>query len=410
VSEWFGTSAFPVRRFGHVFSVTLGKMLQPEPSSAGDVLAPYLKAASLGTGEAVLREGDDMWASPMDMNRYGVRSGDLMVVEGGDVGRCAIYDGPPAIFQNSLHRVRSTPDTDVRFGQYLLTALRDSGYLDVLCSVATIRHLTLEKLRELTVPLPSLNDQQRIADFLDQHVAGIDAAVAGRQRQLELIEQRRVIATLDALPAGPLGPMRRLLDEAVVGIVVQPSKYYTDDDGVPALRGLDVREGRIAPDGHVRLTAEGHAAHPRSRLRRGDVVVVRTGDAGMAAEVPSWAEDWNCIDLVIARAANGVSPAYVEAVINAARLADGIGEASTGSIQQHFGVNALLEYSVPLVDLEEQERTASRVRYLRKEAESASDLVRASRLALSELRAVLIADAVTGRLAVPASARRDVVA
>ena len=73
-----------------------------------------------------------MFASPSEIDTYTVRSGDLLVAEGGDVCR-AEFTPPvpiPTIIQNSLHRVR-TETGDIRFLRYSLLAIKVSGWLDV---------------------------------------------------------------------------------------------------------------------------------------------------------------------------------------------------------------------------------------------------------------------------------------
>ncbi len=406
MTAWYGTSAFPSRRFGAVFDLQLGKMLQTEPLGELDELTPYLKASSLSTGEAVLGE-DKMWASPSDHSKYTARSGDLLVVEGGDVGRSSIYRGTDAIFQNSLHRVRPIGSADLRFGMYALEMLRGTSYLDVLCSVATIRHFTAEKLRALDIPCPSLEEQRRIADFLDDQTTRIAQIIAARRDQVGLIEASVRSEAAHVYNQEPRVPLRYLVAEARVGIVVRPSDYYTDaEDGVPTLRGIDVRPFEVSGVGLVKITPEGDALNARSRLRVDDVVLVRTGDAGAASRVPSWAAGYNAIDLVILRAGPSASPAYLEFVMNAARWGAHIDAAAAGSIQQHFGVNSALDLRVPFLDVSDQSRVAADFAAFRGSALEGQRTLNNSIALLLEFRQSLISAAVSGEFDVAAASGR----
>jgi type I restriction enzyme S subunit len=145
-------------QFGRMFDVSLGKMLQIEPKSDDDVLLPYLNSASVN--DFLSNPEKRMWANPKEFKNCQVLHGDLIVIEGGDVGRSKFYEGEPIIIQNSLHRVRSFSGNSLKYAHAILNAIRHSGYFEIICNVATIRHLTLEKLAELPIPYyaPSVQD------------------------------------------------------------------------------------------------------------------------------------------------------------------------------------------------------------------------------------------------------------
>ncbi|MGH3670665.1 MAG: restriction endonuclease subunit S, partial [Pseudonocardiaceae bacterium] len=153
----------------------------------------YLNSASVQWSGIIANPDKTMWASPSEIKELAVRSGDLMICEGGDVGRAAIYNGDPGrIFQNSVHRARPYQGSDVRYLKYLLTVLHGSGWLDIICNKATIAHLTVEKLGSLEIPQVSIDKQRRIADFLDTETARMDQLRATREQQLLLLDEREV--------------------------------------------------------------------------------------------------------------------------------------------------------------------------------------------------------------------------
>lgn len=146
--------------FGNLFDVSLGKMIQPESKSDVDVLLPYLNAASMSN----LQESPDqkMWVSPSDFKSAQVTKGDLLVVEGGDVGNSLFYEGEPVIIQNSLHRVRALGNSSLSYAHAVLNLVRHSNYFSIIANGATIRHLTLDKLRKLEIPYFQKEIQQKI--------------------------------------------------------------------------------------------------------------------------------------------------------------------------------------------------------------------------------------------------------
>src|SRR5713226_9379481 len=165
-----------VRAAKTLFSIRLGKMLQNEPASDQDVLVPYLKAVHVQWQGVRIDDLPEMWAGRAEIEQYGAHDGDLLVCEGGEVGRAAsLTAGPrPCIIQNALHRVRSREHADSRFFKYVLEHLAHAGWFDVLCNKATIAHLTSEKLGAIRLPAPPQAEQRRIAAFLDGKIAAID--------------------------------------------------------------------------------------------------------------------------------------------------------------------------------------------------------------------------------------------
>ena len=156
--------------FKRLAEPVLGKMLQPTQAGQHEVLAPYLKAGHTSwQGLNFPEELPEMWVREVEIPGLHPEVGDLLVCEGGEVGRAALVDVPlPSltIIQNSLHLVKPHQHGDTRYLKYALEYAALSGWLDILCNKATIAHLTVDKLRELRIPFYDIADQIRIANFL----------------------------------------------------------------------------------------------------------------------------------------------------------------------------------------------------------------------------------------------------
>ena len=176
-------------RFG--YSIQLGKMLQPESSSSLDAETPYLKSQHVKWESVRLDDLPLMWASPPELVKYGVHDGDLLVCEGGDVGRAGIIKNPPqgTIIQNALHRVRPRAQHDIRFLMYVLEHASGQSWFDIICNRSTIAHFTGEKFGALQVPEPPLDEQQTIARFLDAKTAQIDALMAQKRQLIDKLKE-----------------------------------------------------------------------------------------------------------------------------------------------------------------------------------------------------------------------------
>jgi len=142
-------------------------------------------------------------------------------------------------------------------------------------------------------------------------------------------------------------PIKKLGD-VVAGITVGHVGPMTTEyrpSGIPFLRSQNVRRLRIDPEGLCHIGEEFHAKLSKSRLKPGDVVVVRTGEPGTAAVVPGWLEDANCADLVIIRPGNS-NPRFIAYFINSATNGK-IADVVVGAVQQHFNVGAARELLIP---------------------------------------------------------------
>ena len=190
--EWIGDipADWKVGRVSYFFDIQLGKMLQPEANNANDTLENYLCAVNLGGNKLKLDTLRQMWFSPSDKKKFDVRKGDLLVVEGGDVASCDIVneDIQDVYIQNALHRVRSSAGFDVRLLRYLLIVAKAQGYIDLICNKATISHFTKEKFSAIPYPIPPLDEQQRIATFLDDKCANIDSTIEKMKQLISELE------------------------------------------------------------------------------------------------------------------------------------------------------------------------------------------------------------------------------
>ena len=179
VSEpsWQPCSAVDWRRLQikRAFSVTLGKMLQSSPACTSDAEVPYLKAQHVQWDGITLADLPKMWASETEINALLVEQGDLLVCEGGEVGRSAIVGESPqdrTIIQNALHLVRGRNGANPRFLYYLLRHAFDQGWFAVICSKSTIAHFTVSKFEDMWTWLPDNSLQRAIADYLDRETGG----------------------------------------------------------------------------------------------------------------------------------------------------------------------------------------------------------------------------------------------
>jgi type I restriction enzyme S subunit len=151
--EWIGKipehwEIIPLKRD---FEVQLGKMLQNEPKSDTDTHEYYLKSANIQWDGVSLTPQVKMWFSESEKEKYLLKKGDLLVSEGGDVGRSCLYNDEyeRCYIQNAINRVRPTGKVTTEYLYYFMKAMHHSGFVEIICNKSTIPHFTAEKVAEV---------------------------------------------------------------------------------------------------------------------------------------------------------------------------------------------------------------------------------------------------------------------
>lgn len=201
------------------YNVQLGKMLDTGRIS-GEHLAPYLRNVDVQWDRVNVMGLPEMDFTPADRERFALRSGDLLVCEGGEVGRAAIWRGelPECYYQKAIHRVRALqPFDDHRFFFYVLHAAAKGDVFVAYSNPNTIDHLTAEKLRRHRFPFPPHEEQRAIAAFLDRETAKLDALIAKVREGIEKLNEYRT-ALISAAVTGKIDVREALADSGQADI------------------------------------------------------------------------------------------------------------------------------------------------------------------------------------------------
>ena len=155
------------KKLGDICASELGKTLNQSKDTGA--LRPYLCAVNIQWDCLDLSVLKNARFEDDELDRYYVQKGDLLVCEGGDVGRAAIWDSPePILYQNALHRIRFVDGCVPRFYLYCLKELKNKGVLDSrYAKGVTIKHLVKSSLLSIPVPVPPMSEQSRIVAELD---------------------------------------------------------------------------------------------------------------------------------------------------------------------------------------------------------------------------------------------------
>lgn len=191
--EWIGEipehwSILKINQFG---MVTLGKMLTPDEKE-GYVLKPYLRSQNIQKEKVDVSDVKEMWFSKSELEKLKLLKGDLLLNEGGDVGRTCIWNEEleECYIQNSVNRLRFIDDLQ-EYYLYLSNIYHYVGYYDSIVNRVSIPHLTKEKLESVKFIRPPKKEQQHIVKHLDEKTKEIDELVDLEQKKIDLLKEYR---------------------------------------------------------------------------------------------------------------------------------------------------------------------------------------------------------------------------
>ena len=172
-------------RLGDVTDLCLGKMLDQQKNK-GDYHT-YLANINVRWGSFDLENLPKMRFEDDEQERYGLEYGDLIICEGGEPGRCAIWKNeiPNMKIQKALHRVRVHDCLDYRYLFYWFLWAGKRGALEQYFTGATIKHMPGQKLKSVIIDKPPMKIQRRIADILSAY----DDLIENNRKQIKLLEE-----------------------------------------------------------------------------------------------------------------------------------------------------------------------------------------------------------------------------
>ena len=179
-----------------------------EYASAG---VRMLRTTDLGPNGQLRDDVDPVFVGNPPGARFLLDDGDLLLTRSGSVGRSFLVHAlsDPTTFAGFLIRFRPRPSTDPRFLAYVAesTPFQDAVQADAISS--TIQNFNAERYANIKVPNPPLDEQRRIADFLDTETARLDGLAAARIEQFGSLRERALAVLADEL-CGRGEPGRRI--------------------------------------------------------------------------------------------------------------------------------------------------------------------------------------------------------
>lgn len=283
-----------IRRLGDICTSELGKT-RDEKRNKG-TFRPYLCAINVQWDRFDLSELKEMRFEDDEYDRYTIRKGDLVICEGGDIGRAAIWDNEqPIYYQNALHRVRFVKGIDARFILYYFMYLKQTGILDGRYGKGvTIKHLVKSTLVSIPVPVPLIVEQQRIVSELDLLTGIIDKKNA-QLRDLDALAQSIFyemfgdpITNDKGWPVKAIGEFAEVTDYVANGSFATLRanvSYKSEPDYAVLIRLADFSNG-FDKSKFVYVDKHAYDFLAKSKLLGGEIIMSNVGSVGKAFLCP----------------------------------------------------------------------------------------------------------------------------
>ena len=285
------------RSLGELFEIGAGKTMSVAARNGPDK-TPFLRTSNVLWDEIDLSVVDEMSIPEHELPSKLLKRGDLLVCEGGEIGRAAIWNGEvePISFQNHVHRLRPIVDEiEPRFYVFFLqSAFTQLGLFEGAGNKTTIPNLSRSRLAKLKVPQPPVGEQCEISSALSR----VRDAIGVQEQSIAITQDLKRAAMRTLFTRGlcdepqketEIGAVPESWDLEFIGDVFNITQglslrgnLATDGNGTPFLRTSNVYWGRVELKSISRMHLRGDTL-PEKQLVEGDLLVCEGGEIGRAA-------------------------------------------------------------------------------------------------------------------------------
>lgn len=405
----------------YIANSSLGKTLD-KVKNTGDY-KPYLCSINVYWNGISLEKVKEARFEETELEKYSLKRGDLLICEGGDVGRSAVWEEDiPMCYQNALHRVRFYHDINPYFYKYLIECYKGIGIINQFSKGVTIKHLVQSSLNAMWLPLPPLAEQKRIVAKIEELLPLVDRyeqawtkledfnrrfpedmkkSILQQAIQGKLVEQRPEEGTAKELYEQIQAKKRRLIKEgkikkekplpeiaeeekpfeipegwmwvkfgSVVNIVSARRVHQSDwkKEGVPFYRAREI--AKLASDGFVDnelfISPELYEEFSKSGVPQlGDLMVSAVGTLGKTYVVKDKDKFYYKDASVICLENYGhILPEYLKYIMASEMMMQQIRRNSGGTTVATLTMVRMAQYIFPLPPFAEQERIVERLEEL----------------------------------------------
>lgn len=325
----------------------------------------------------------------------------LICAEGGSAGRKIGFTNQEVCFGNKLFAF--VPDKGI-LGKfvfyYYFTPAFQENFLTGMAGI--IGGVSLNKFKDIEIPIPPLSEQERIVSILDKAFAAIDRAKRNTEKNLQNVRE-----LFESYLQGVFEKNNASWKNTLLSDLCVPSKVITYgviklgeeiENGVPCLRTSNVRWLNIDLTGIKRILPTLSNEYSRTILEGGEVLVNVRGTLGGVAVVPKTMKGWNVSRevAVIPIDSKKANPSYIASFIGSNDVQKWLSGVKKGAAYVGINIEDLRLLPVSLPNLQEQEKIIQKLEHLSTEVKRLEANYQAKVKDLEDLRKSILYSAFNG--------------
>lgn len=406
-------------RLPEIGTSSLGKALNKGLDIGNEV--PYLCSINVYWDGINLNQIKKAKFSAIDMEKYLLRRGDLLICEGGDVGRSAVWDRDIEMYyQNALHCVRFFGAINPYYFKHCLELYKYNRILESASKGMTIKHLVQGALYSIPFPLPPLAEQKRIVAKIEELLPYVDRYAAAYEKleqfnakfpedmkrsilqyaiQGKLVEQRLEEGTGEELYRQIQEEKKRLINAGKIkkekplpeiaedekpfdipeswrwvrfseimstmstgpfGSMLHKTDYI--EKGIPLVNPANMVNGKIVPSDKMMISEATRRRLSSYILHAGMIVLGRRGEMGRCAVVTEKEDGWLCgTGSFFMEPSMSLYVYYVVSLFSSPYVKFYLGGESVGTTMSNLNHTILSKMPIPLPPLAEQRRIVAKL-------------------------------------------------
>ena len=406
-------------RLPEIGTSALGKALNKGLDIGNEV--PYLCSINVYWDGINLNQIKKAKFSAIDMEKYLLRRGDLLICEGGDVGRSAVWDRDIEMYyQNALHCVRFFGAINPYYFKHCLELYKYNRILESASKGMTIKHLVQGALYSIPFPLPPLAEQKRIVAKIEELLPYVDRYATAYEKleqfnakfpkdmkksvlqyaiQGKLVEQRPEEGTGKELYRQIQEEKKRLINAGKIkkekplpeiaedeipfdipeswrwvrlselmnsmstgpfGSMLHKSDYVSN--GIPLVNPANIVNGAIIASEKMMVSGETAKRLEPYTLRAGMIILGRRGEMGRCAVVGKAEDGWLCgTGSFFMMPSSCIFVNYLSVFVTTPYAKGYLSGASVGTTMSNLNHKILNSMPVPLPPLAEQKRIVDKL-------------------------------------------------
>ncbi|CAI7979498.1 type I restriction enzyme, S subunit [Frankia sp. Hr75.2] len=397
--------SIPLKRIARFTAGGTPSVGEPTNWSDGDEGHPWVAIGDMSSVDSVMTTARRISDYGLHSARIGLgKPGTILFSMYASLGHTA-WLGVSATWNQAILGIQPDQTTDARFLRYSLASLRPNLLEQARSN--TQANLNAEQVGNLLIPRPPLDEQRRIANFLDSETARIDK-VRALQAEVRSAAKARLVAQLD-LEMDELSerhgtrPFRRMIHSIEQGTSPQCDNFPATPGKWGVLKVSAVKNGVFVEDENKQLPTE-VKSESRYEVRPGDLLITRANTpqlVGAAAVAVSPRKKLLICDKIFrVSITSDLMANFLVFVSLSTKIRDMCAEASHGTSQSmaNLKTEEIKRWPIPNVPLSIQSKVVADLSAARTQVASLTEAIDSQLSLLTERRQALIMAAVTGQI------------